>query len=167
MSTNGLYIARGPESAEQIVCIIGARTSRAHDGVTIGDTLSDYDPKETVIIAGGIIGIESLAARLARDMGFRVHTVLSGQPPRLVDPEWETYASTWEQLPITTDLTHRSEHILRRMEEYENSTLIAFPAYGVRHQFSKQSGTWRMIERAQSSDVGEIRIIVLNESGEV
>jgi len=112
-----------PEGAEEVV-------SGWLDAI-----LQVSQPKE--IVTGACVGVDALAARIARARGIKVHTIVPSNR-RLVDPEWRDHCDTFQEMPEGTTYRHRNIALVDRAD-----MVVVFPLYEELHQQSRRSGTWQ------------------------
>lgn len=97
-------------------------------------------PAGTIVVTGGCIGVDALAARYAKGIGYEVHTVLPQNKSR-VDPEWRDYCDTWEE--VRGDYRARNTRLVAVIDR-----LWAYPLHASDGR-DIGSGTWMTIRIAR------------------
>lgn len=105
---------------------------RAHD--RIREVVASL-PEGCAVITGGCKGGDGWVARFAHDRGLHVHVVLPSDR-RQVDPHWEEYMTTYEEMPPESGFRRRNARIIMRC-----TRLIAVPRL-INYNPDQQSGTW-------------------------
>jgi hypothetical protein len=90
-------------------------------------------------IVGGCIGGDAVLARLRYGLGRMVHVVLPADRSK-VDPEWQLYCTSYEEMPEGTTYRQRDE----RMVEL-GTRLIGIANRPEKHGASIYSGAWMTI----------------------
>lgn len=98
-------------------------------------------PKNLVLVVGCCIGMDTLIAHCARDMGFTVHGVVPANRYK-VDPWYKVYCNTYEEMPEGTSYMQRND----RLVELATVGFTGFPKTAVEEL---HSGTWATIRRAR------------------
>jgi hypothetical protein len=103
-----------------------------------------------VLIVGGAIGFDAWAARWGYNRTIRrqvhVHCVLPADHKQ-VDPDWQSYCDTWEQMPERSSYQDRNERMVD-LADYS----YAWPWLSWQEMGRFKGGTWRFIDYALEED---------------
>lgn len=135
-----------------MTCWIGtgtrARLQPAEQGLVL-TTMYTYLTQGDVVVVGGCQGVDAFVGGAAFRRGAHVHVVLPSNH-FLVDPHWESYATSYEQMPEGT--TYRDRNL--RMVEIgtpRQATVLAFPQAPQSDPRAQRSGTWQTVRLAEKA----------------
>jgi hypothetical protein len=109
----------------------------------IADALGELEP--TTLIVGGAGGVDTVAARIGRQLGHHIHLVV---PTAYYDHESHRYCDDLEVAPIGVNPAHSYKLRDIRMVEL-GSSVLAFPKTGIEEV---RSGTWMTIRLARKAN---------------
>jgi predicted Rossmann fold nucleotide-binding protein DprA/Smf involved in DNA uptake len=124
------------------VAFTGTRSVIAKDEALIRKTVQSL-PSDSTVITGGCLGVDTLVAKIAHELGLKVHTVMPHNRTQ-ADPYWRTRCSTFEEMPEGTDYRDRNTRMVVLCDR-----LIAFPNKAEDHGASRRSGTWMTVRIAR------------------
>ena len=102
-------------------------------------------PDNAHVITGACIGVDAAVARVARQRGLHVHTVVPADRSR-VDPHWRDYCTTFEEMPPGTDYRARNTRIVEL-----STDIIAIADRAEDDPKSRRSGTWMTVRIARKA----------------
>lgn len=80
------------------------------------------DPTKHKIVTGACIGVDALAARIAKELGFKVLTIVPANRSK-VDPQWRDFCDESIEMQAGTDYRARNDLLVHHSE-----LLLAFPS---------------------------------------
>ncbi len=102
-------------------------------------------PEDTYVVTGACVGVDAAIARVARQRGLHVHTIVPADRSR-VDPLWRDYCITSEEMPSGTTYRDRNARIVEL-----SSRLIGIPSHAEHDPESRRSGSWQTIRMARKA----------------
>jgi len=127
-----------------IFAVTGTRTPPAGAGGVIeAEMTRRYDPVTDVLVSGGAVGVDAIAARVWTRLGGVVHTVLPGNR-KAVDADWDRFCTTHEALAVGTSYRARNERMVALAD-----AVLGFPLHPEQDGRSRRSGTWMTLRIAR------------------
>jgi hypothetical protein len=141
-----------------IVGVSGTRydlKDRERDVISI--TLHQYRPDTTIVVSGACTGVDSVALRLAHEMGMEnwVYVPHVGKN-RWLDTGYNAYADRVVNLPFSPDPYGDRDRAVVDVSD----VMHFFPLYPEDDTRSRRSGTWMTVRISrQKGNVGSITIL--------
>lgn len=114
-------------------------------------------PWRDTILTGACIGVDTITAMLAYDMGFEVGTIVPADKSR-IDPDYALHCTWFELMPPGTTYMDRNLKLVTH-PLYPADALLAFPDF---LNETQRSGTWSTVRRAR--DIAKIPVLVTGYS---
>jgi hypothetical protein len=100
-------------------------------------------PEGCSIVTGACVGVDSFAARYAKQHGRAVFTIVPADRSR-VDPDWKDWCDMYHQMPVGSTYRDRNQMLVSE----GSGGLRAFPEAPEHAPESRRSGTWQTIRLA-------------------